>query len=152
MQLRATTIKDLDFRELIVPNKKFITEDVMNWTLTDRRSRIVVPVGVAYGSDTKLVNASLLKVANRHPLVQVEPPPSVFFKGFGDSTLNFQLLVFIPSREIFAKVQHELNMAIEAEFRAKDIEIAFPQQDIYIKNLGDLPVMRDPEDDVKKSA
>ena len=139
MQLRATTIKDLDFRELIVPNKKFITEDVMNWTLTDRRSRIVLNVGVAYGSDTQLVQESLMKVATRHPLVQSEPPPDVFFNEFGDSTLNFQLRVFIPSREIFAKVKHELNMQVDAEFRAKGIEIAFPQQDIYIKNLKDLP-------------
>lgn len=140
MQLRATTIKDLDFRELIVPNKRFITEDIMNWTLTDRRSRIVVQVGVAYGSNTKLVSDSLLKVAARHPLVQSQPQPDVFFKEFGDSTLNFELRVFIPSREIFAQVQHELNMAIEAEFKAKDIEIAFPQQDIYIKNLSEMPV------------
>ena len=109
MQLRATTIKDLDFRELIVPNKKFITEDVMNWTLTDRRSRIILEIGVAYGSDTELVQSTLLKVADRHPLVQTEPHPDVFFKEFGESTLNFQLRVFIPSREIYAKVQHECN-------------------------------------------
>ena len=140
MQLRATTIKDLDFRELIVPNKKFITEDIMNWTLTDRRSRVVHDIGVAYGSNTQLVQDTLLKVAKRHPLVQVEPAPDVYFKGFGDSTLNFQLRVFIPTREIYAKVQHELNMAIEAEFRAKDIEIAFPQRDIHIKNLNEMPV------------
>lgn len=140
MQLRATTIKDMDFRELIVPNKKFITEDVMNWTLTDRRSRIVLNIGVAYGSDTHLVQETLLKVANRHPLVQSEPSPDVFFNEFGDSTLNFQLRVFIPSREVFAKVQHELNMAVDAAFRAKKIQIAFPQQDIYIKNLKDLPL------------
>lgn len=139
MQLRATTIKDLDFRELIVPNKKFITENVMNWTLTDRRSRIILNIGVAYGSNTELVQKSLLKVASRHPLVQTEPKPDVFFKDFGESTLDFQLRVFIPSREIYAQVQHELNMAIEAEFKAKEIEIAFPQQDIFIKNLGDLP-------------
>lgn len=140
MQLRATTIKDWDFRELVVPNKKFITEEVMNWTLTDRRSRIVLKLGVAYGSDTNLVHDTLIEIANRHPLVQSEPPPDAFFKEFGDSTLNFDLRVFIPSRQIFAQVQHELNMAIEAEFKAKEIEIAFPQQDIYIKNLSELPV------------
>jgi potassium efflux system protein len=139
MQLRATTIKDMDFRELIVPNKKFITEDVMNWTLTDRRSRVVHNIGVAYGSDTQLVQETLLKVARRHPLVQKDPAPDVFFKGFGDSTLNFELRVFLPTREIYAKVQHELNMAINDAFKAKGIEIAFPQQDIFIKNISDLP-------------
>lgn len=151
MQLRATTIKDLDFRELIVPNKKFITEDVMNWTLTDRRSRIILNIGVAYGSNTKLVQETLLKVANRHPLVHSEPAPDVFFNEFGDSTLNFQLRVFIPSREIFAKVQHELNMAIDEAFRDKGIEIAFPQQDIHIKNLHELPMATPPEDRGGKS-
>ena len=146
MQLRATTIKDFDFRELIVPNKKFITDDVMNWTLTDRRSRIIHKIGVAYGSDTRLVQESLLKVAKRHPLVQKDPAPSVFFKNFGDSTLDFELLVFIPTREIYLKVQHELNMAIDAEFRARGIEIAFPQQDVYIKNLGEFPIGSPPAD------
>ena len=149
IQLRATTIKDFDFRELIVPNKRFITDDIMNWTLTDRRSRIVLKVGVAYGSDTQLVHDTLLTVARRHPLVQTEPSPDVFFKEFGDSTLNFDLRVFIPSRDIFARVQHELNVAIEAEFRRKEIEIAFPQQEVYIKNLTDSGV-RDQDD--RKSA
>ena len=149
IQLRATTIKDFDFRELIVPNKRFITDDIMNWTLTDRRSRIVLRVGVAYGSDTQLVHDALLTVARRHPLVQTEPSPDVFFKEFGDSTLNFDLRVFIPSRDIFAQVQHELNVAIEAEFKRKQIEIAFPQRDIYIKNLSDQQVLTPDE---KKSA
>jgi len=145
IQLRATTIKDFDFRELIVPNKRFITDDIMNWTLTDRRSRIVLKVGVAYGSDTQLVHDTLMTVARRHPLVQTEPSPDVFFKEFGDSTLNFDLRVFIPSRDIFARVQHELNVAIEAEFQKKGIEIAFPQREIYIKNLGnhDVPGQKD---------
>ena len=140
MALRATTIKDRDFRELIVPNKKFITEDVMNWTLTDRKSRLVFKVGVAYGSDTELVHNTLIKVANRHPLVNAEPKPEVVLDSFGDSTINFELRTVIPSRDIFAKVQHELNMAIEKEFQLKGIEIAFPQQEIHIKNLKDLPV------------
>jgi potassium efflux system protein len=88
-------------------------------------------------------------VARRHPLVQTEPSPDVFFKEFGDSTLNFDLRVFIPSRDIFAQVQHELNVAIEAEFKRKQIEIAFPQRDIYIKNLSDQQVLTPDE---KKSA
>lgn len=133
MQLRATTIKDLDFRELIVPNKKFITEDVMNWTLTDRLSRLVFPVGIAYGSDTELAEKTLLKVARQHPMVLNDPEPTVLFKTFGDSTLNFELRVIIPTREHFAKVQHELNMAIDNAFREQDIEIAFPQQDVNVK-------------------
>ncbi len=144
MQLRATTIKDLDYRELIVPNKKFITEDVMNWTLTDRLSRLVFPVGIAYGSDTQLAEDTLIEVARKHPLVMHDPKPTVLFKSFGDSTLNFELRVVIPTREKFADVQHELNMAIDRAFREKNIEIAFPQQDIHVKGIEPIQIQPPP--------
>ena len=140
MRLRATTILDRDFRELIVPNKKFITENVMNWTLSTLTSRMAMPVGVAYGSDTALVEKTLLQVARRHPLVNEAPEPQVIFLSFGDSTLNFELRVFIPNREIQPKVHHELNMSIDEAFRAKDIEIAFPQRDLHIKNISEFPM------------
>ena len=139
MQLRATTIQDWDHRELIVPNKKFITEDVMNWTLTDLRSRAVFAIGVAYGSDTKLVEETLLKIAADHPLVLNHPKPAAVFSQFADSALNFELRVHIPHREVFPKVQHEINMLIDAAFRAANIEIAFPQQDIHVRSTGILP-------------
>ncbi len=136
MQLRATTIRDLDMRELIVPNKKFITDDVMNWTLTDQMARLIVNVGVAYESDTKKVQDVLLAIAERHPLVQRRPPPEVIFKTFGDSTLNFELRVILPKRDLFPRVQHELNMAINAEFKEHGIEIAFPQREIRVKTAA----------------
>lgn len=136
MQLRATTIRDLDQCELIVPNKKFITEDVMNWTLSDSNFRAIMKVGVAYGSDTKLVHQTLMDVGRRHPLVQHTPAPEVLFKSFGDSTLDFELRVIIPGRPYLPRVQHELNMAIDDAFREKDIEIAFPQRDIRIHNVA----------------
>ena len=150
MQLRATTIKDLDYRELIVPNKKFITEDVMNWTLTDRRSRLVFPVGVAYGSDTRLVERTLLEMARQCPQVLNDPEPSVVFQQFGDSTLHFELRVVIPSRDQFAEVRHELNMRIDQAFREQKIEIAFPQQDIHIKGLEGIGVQPPTDDPPKK--
>ncbi|MDB2687050.1 mechanosensitive ion channel [Mariniblastus sp.] len=145
MALRATTILDHDYRELIVPNKKFITEDVMNWTLSDHKSRLVVKVGVAYGSDTTLVQNTLMSVASRHPLVVREPEPRAAFCGFGNSTLDFELRVVIPTREMFFKVTHELHMAIDEAFRQKGIEIAFPQQDLNIKNLKDLANLQSPK-------
>ncbi len=133
MQLRATRIRDLDMREHIVPNKKFITGDVMNWTLTDRISRLVLDVGVAYESDTDKVQQSLLSIARKHPLVESSPPPDVVFSSFGDSTLDFKLRVIVKGRELFPKVQHELNMAIAREFESQNIEIAYPQREIRIK-------------------
>ncbi len=138
MQLRATTIKDLDHRELIVPNKKFITEDVMNWTLSDRLSRLIFEVGVAYGSDTELVQKSLLEVAHSSRRVLNDPAPQVVFKQFGASTLDFELRVMIASRDFLAEVRHELNMKIDRKFRERNIEIAFPQQDLHIKGLESL--------------
>lgn len=110
----------------------------MNWTLSDNKSRLVIKVGVAYGSDTNLVQKTLLQVASRHPLVVTDPEPRASFCGFGDSALNFELRVVIPTRDMFIKVTHELHMAVDDAFRKKEIDIAFPQQDIYIKNLSDI--------------
>ncbi len=133
MELRATTIRDLDHRELIVPNKKFITDDVMNWTLSDSLYRTIITVGVAYGSDTRMVESTLLEVARCHPRVRRDPAPEVVFRCFGESTLDFELRVVLPDRDSLPKIQHELNMAIDASFREKKIEIAFPQREIRVK-------------------
>ena len=136
MQLRATTIRDLDMRELIIPNKNFITEDVMNWTLSDQIARLILKVGVAYESDTKLVQETLLTIPKKHTLVLNQPKPEVVFQQFGDSTLDFELRVFVPSRDHFPKVRHELNMMINEAFRENNIEVAFPQREIRVKAEG----------------
>ena len=141
MELRATTIRDLDHRESIIPNKRFITEDVTNWTLSDRLSRIVLPVGIAYGSDTRKAQQTLYRVAKENSNVVFDPPAEVVFSGFGDSTLNFELKVMIPTRELYFQVQHELNMAIDSAFRDENIEIAFPQQDVHLHGLEKLPAI-----------
>lgn len=133
MQMRATTVTDYDRRELIVPNKKFITDNVINWTLSDPISRVVLPVGVAYGTDVTMVREILLKIAAQSPHVLDEPPPNTLFKGFGESTLNCQLMVFIPQRSVYIEVVNELNAAIAREFQAAGIQIAFPQLDLHIK-------------------
>ena len=93
-------------------------------------------VGVAYGSDTKLVYQTLQEIARRNSLVQRVPAPEVVFKSFGDSTLDFELRVVIPGRPYLPRVQHELNMAIDEAFREKKIEIAFPQRDVHIHNVA----------------
>ena len=139
MELRATTIRDLDHRELIVPNKKFITDDVMNWTLSDPMYRTIISVGVAYGSDTELVQESLLEIARRHPQLRHDPRPEVVFQSFGDSSLNFELRVVMANREKLPQVQHELNMAIDKCFRERKIEIAFPQREIRVRGAEALP-------------
>ena len=105
--------------------------------MTDTDYRAILNVGVAYGSDTQLVHQTLIEVAGRNPLVQLRPAPEVLFKKFGDSTLDFELRVVIPGRQYLARVLHELNMAIDDAFRASDIEIAFPQREITIRNADE---------------
>jgi potassium efflux system protein len=135
IRMRATTITDWDWKELIVPNKEFITGQLVNWTLSDPVLRLRLPVGIAYGSDTKKATEVLMRVAKDDPVVLNDPPPLVVFHGFGDSTLDFELRVFIPSIDHFIKLRHHLNMAIDSAFRKAGIEIAFPQRDIHIRSV-----------------
>jgi len=134
IRIRATTITDWDRKELVVPNKEFITGRLINWTLSDTIIRMVFPVGIAYGSDTALAEELLVRVARQNELVLEEPKPMVIFKGFGDSALDFELRVFIPNMESYLAVWHQINMAIDGEFRQAHIEIAFPQRDIHVRS------------------
>ncbi|MCP4622120.1 MAG: mechanosensitive ion channel, partial [bacterium] len=89
IRIRATTVVDWDRKELIVPNKEFVVGRLINWSLSDKYVRIRIPVGIAYGSDTKLAQKLLLQVARKNPRVISEPAADAFFKGFGDNSLNF---------------------------------------------------------------
>ena len=135
IQIRATTIQQFNNRELIVPNKEFITGQLVNWTLTDNRQRFEVSVGVAYGSDTVLADKILKEILSDHPKILNEPKPEVFFKSFGDSTLDFQIRAFVPEYALFLVVQSELHFEIDKRFREADIEIAFPQRDLHIRSI-----------------
>jgi potassium efflux system protein len=132
IRIRATTITDFDLKELIIPNREFITGQLINWSLSDRKARVVIPVGVAYGSDTELARKTLLDVAAAEPDVLDDPEPTAFFLGFGASSLDFQLRVFIDDTDKLFLLRHRLHMAIDAAFREKGITIAFPQQDVHL--------------------
>jgi potassium efflux system protein len=140
IQIRATTMTDWDRRELIVPNKEFITGKLINWSLSDPITRVVVPVGVAYGSDTQATEKLLLKIARENLMVLTQPEPSALFMGFGDNSLNFELRVFVRGLENRLPVIHNLHLAIEREFRKAGINIAFPQRDIHLDTTGPLEV------------
>jgi potassium efflux system protein len=140
IQIRATTITDWDRRELIVPNKEFITGKLINWSLSDPITRVVVPVGVAYGSDTQATEKLLLKIARENLMVLTQPEPSALFLGFGDNSLNFELRAFVRGLENRLSVIHQLHLAIEREFRNAGINIAFPQRDIHLDTTGPLEV------------
>ena len=135
IRIRATTITDWDRREYIVPNKEFIIGRLLNWTLSDKVNRVVVSVGVAYGSDVPTVSELLMKIARAHDNVLDDPSPGVTFEAFGDSALQFKLRTYLPNLENRLKTTHELNEAINAAFEEAGIEIAFPQQDLNIRSL-----------------
>ncbi len=137
---RATTITDFDRKELIVPNKEFITGQLINWSLSDNVLRVVINVGVAYGSDVQLTEAKLLETAKECPYVLVDPPPSVLFDAFGGSSLDFQLRVFIASFDDWLRTRHAMHKAIDAKFREAGIEISFPQRDLHLRSV-DSPIL-----------
>ncbi|HVP13014.1 MAG TPA: mechanosensitive ion channel domain-containing protein [Phycisphaerae bacterium] len=138
IRMRATTITNWDHKELIVPNKRFITEEVLNWTLTDSVIRLVLPISVAHGSNPAVVRDTLVQIAKDHAGVLSEPAPSAVFKGLGPSSMDFELSVFVH-REDYGRVLHELNSAVEESLVAKGIGIAVPiqLQQIQVRAVAD---------------
>lgn len=135
IRTRATTIVDWDNREIVVPNKNFITERLINWTLSDTMTRIVIPVGVSYDADVDEVMGTLKTIAEESPLVLKEPAPTVFFLKFGDSALSFELRVYVNAMKDRLITISELHRSIIKSFRDKGIEIAYPQMDIHVRDL-----------------
>lgn len=136
IQIRATTLQLWDRKELVVPNREFITGRLINWTLSDTILRLDFSVGVAYGSDIQKVERTLYKIAAAHPkVIHDDPAPKVVFSRFGDSALQFELRVYIPTMDCLVDVRHQIHCAIDEEFRKEGIEIAFPQQDLHIRSI-----------------
>ncbi|MBK7364702.1 MAG: mechanosensitive ion channel [Nitrosomonas sp.] len=136
IHIRATTLIDADRKEVIVPNKIFITQQFINWTLSDEVTRIRIPVGIAYGSDCDKARELLLEVAHSNPLVLREPEPLAVFADFGASTLNFELRVYAGQLSDRLDLAHDLNMEINRRFAAEGIEIAFPQLDVHLHRVS----------------
>jgi potassium efflux system protein len=140
IRIRATTVIDWDRKELIVPNKEFVVGRLINWSLSDKNIRIRIPVGIAYGSDTKLAEELLLLAARKNPRVVSEPAPDAVFKGFGDNSLNFELRVYINGIENWWPMLHELNISIDEAFKEAGLTIAFPQRDVHLDATSPLEV------------
>lgn len=134
INMRSTKIKTPDNVSIIVPNSFFIEQEVINWSHGDKKIRLHVPVGVAYGSDVEKVTNSLLEAARNNPRVMKEPTPVVWFKEFGDSSLNFNLVFWIEKPEKILSIKSDINYAIDKIFREKQIEIPFPQRDLHFKS------------------
>lgn len=134
IRIRATTLVDFDGKEVIVPNKVFVTERLVNWALSSTATRIIVKVGVAYGSDLELVKRLLLQVAAENPKVLKEPAPVAYFLSFGASTLDHELRVYVNDIADRNPTIDALNARIHQLFNEHNIDIAFNQLDVFIKN------------------
>jgi potassium-dependent mechanosensitive channel len=133
IKLRTTVVQTNDHISVIVPNSKLINEALVNWSYGGRRSRLSIPVGVAYGSDADHVTRTLLRAAEGVQAVLPEPKPSVQFMEFGDSSLDFRLLVWTDRPRRYPLIKSEINYRIQRLFREEGIEIPFPQRDLNLK-------------------
>lgn len=140
IQIRATTLIDFDQKELIMPNKVFITGEVLNWTLSDHTNRLLINVGVAYGSDTRRAMELMVEVAERCETVVSDPAPVATFEGFGDNTLNLVLRCYMPSLERRLHTITELHSGINDVFTEEGINIAFPQRDVHLDTSAPLSI------------
>lgn len=140
IRIRATTIRDFDRKELLVPNKEFISGQLLNWSLSDPVTRILVPVGVAYGSDVQRAMDLMMKAARESRFVLNYPKPMVTFESFGDNSLLLQLRCFIGSVNDRLPAISDLHVSIDRKFREAEISIAFPQRDVHIDTTRPLEI------------
>ena len=133
--IRSSTVQTFQGAEVIIPNASFISSNVTNWTLSEAKRRLELPVGVAYGTDPKLVKDLLERPAVQHPDVLTSPEPAVFFKGFGDSALNFELQFWVMQESNTVKVKSEVALEVMRLLAEAGIEIPFPQRDLHLRGV-----------------
>ncbi len=138
IRARSTRVIDFDNKEVIIPNKAFITERVINWTLANQTTRLLLPIGVAYGNDIARVQQILLNAVRSNADVLTTPSPSVFFIGFGDSSLDFEIRAYVDSFDKRLRVRHEVYVAAGRALDESGIEIPFPQRDLHIRSAPAL--------------
>jgi small-conductance mechanosensitive channel len=138
--LRSTTVQTFDQADVIVPNADLVTNQVTNWTLSNRQARLIIPVGVAYGSDVPLVMETLTTCARENSKVAQTPPPQVLFLGFGESSLDFELRVWVLDVGDRLTVKSELHQEVDRSFREAKIVIAFPQRDVHLDGTNSVEI------------
>jgi potassium-dependent mechanosensitive channel len=137
INIRATTIINSDNQSMIVPNREFITGNLVNWTLKDKILRVPIKVGVAYGTDPDRVVKLLLEIVGADRDVMLNPGPSAALEGFGESSLNFGLYTFVAEPGLAGDVRHRVCAEIQRRFAAEQIVMPFPTQELH---LGRLPL------------
>jgi len=151
IQIRATTITNWDRQELLVPNKAFITQELLNWTLSDQIARVAIPVGIAYGSDVSKAMELLMEAAHEHDSVIESPEASVIFTSFDDNSLKLTLRAFIASVDNRIGVITDLHQAINRKFNESGISIAFPQRDVHFDTSKPIDIRVHNEKDKERS-
>ncbi|NER19400.1 MAG: mechanosensitive ion channel [Symploca sp. SIO1C2] len=144
ISVRSTEIRTMDAISVIVPNSRFLESEVINWTHQNPVSRLTLPVGVAYGINLHMVREALIQAAKEHLDVLPQPEPQVLFKGFGDNSLDFDLLVWIANPPQQFKIKSDLYFRIEEVLRDRSLEIPFPQRDLHIRS-GSVPLEISPQ-------
>lgn len=137
MGIRSSNLRTFDGAEVIVPNGHLISNEVINWTLTDKRRRIEILVGVAYGSDVHHVQSLFLKILDGHPDILKEPKPNVYFNDLGESSLDFRLLFWTDNFDEWMRIRSEVIFTIYDLLNAEGIVIPFPQRDVHIRTRGE---------------
>ncbi len=140
---RSTIIRTKDGADVVVPNSQLVENRLINWTYESFAARIHIPVGVAYGSDPVLVTEALLESAYMESNVLQNPPPQVMFMGFGDNGLNFELWVWVNPIDDHPQIRSSLNFIIEYNLRQHNINIPFPQRDLWLRNPEVLGLNQD---------
>jgi small-conductance mechanosensitive channel len=140
ISIRATKITTLNNITIIVPNSAFTSSNIINWSYGDPRIRLDIDVGVSYGSDLELVLKSLKEVALENEQVLKDPEPDVLLRGFGDSSWNMRLRLWIDNPQGHHQIRSDINCAIVKKFREKGIEIPFPQRDLHVRSPLPVPV------------
>jgi small-conductance mechanosensitive channel len=133
INLRTTVVQTNDHISVIVPNSKLVNQNLVNWSYGGRRSRISIPIGVSYDSDVELVTRTLLRAAEGVNYLLDEPKTSVQFMEFGDSSLNFRLLVWTDRPRRYPQIKSDINYNIRRLFLEEKIEVPFPQQDLNVR-------------------